>query len=68
MFQLLDIFLHAASVDHVETFIKQQGFHLVAAQLHGHATGHVEGHVTTRDLVEACFTMLHGKPLSLEDE
>ena len=58
--QLLDIYLHRATKEQEDAFLKVQGFHLLASQLHLHAA--------TTELAEACVTILLGRPHTLDDE
>ncbi|XP_070578950.1 lysosomal-trafficking regulator-like isoform X2 [Ptychodera flava] len=58
--KLLDMFFHRANNDKIAAFLKIKGFYLLANQLHQHGA--------TRELIEACFTMTIGKPVSLDDD
>lgn len=58
--QLLDVFLHQASADQINNLLRHECFHLVAAQLHRH--------LASQEIVEACLTMLMGRPQSLDEE
>lgn len=54
------MYFHCTTGADEETFLQMHGFHLLGGQLHQH--------MATRHLVEACFTMVLGKPVSLDDE
>ena len=53
------MYFHRSSPDQSEPFLKIHGFHLLASQLHQHTS--------SRELLEACFTILLGQPHLLED-
>ena len=55
--QLLDVYLHRASPEQVDNFLKTQCFHLLANQLHQHES--------TAELAEVCLTIVFGRPFCL---
>ena len=55
--QLLDVYLHRASREQIDHFLKTRCFHLLANQLHQHEA--------TTELAEACLTVVFGRPFSL---
>ena len=60
IFQLLDVYLHRASKDLIISFIKLQGFHLLATQLHQFPA--------STEIAEACFTVMFGKPFHFSEQ
>lgn len=60
LLQLLDVYFHRANEAQLSSFLRMQGFHQLANQLHQYPA--------TQELAEACLTITFGKPVDLNEE
>ncbi|XP_030854757.1 lysosomal-trafficking regulator isoform X6 [Strongylocentrotus purpuratus] len=58
--KLLDVYFHRANEAQLSSFLRMQGFHQLANQLHQYPA--------TQELAEACLTITFGKPVDLNEE
>ncbi|XP_071492648.1 lysosomal-trafficking regulator-like [Diadema antillarum] len=58
--KLLDVYFHRASETQLANFLRMQGFHQLANQLHQYPA--------SAGLAEACLTITFGKPVSLTED
>ncbi|XP_063958609.1 lysosomal-trafficking regulator-like isoform X1 [Lytechinus pictus] len=58
--KLLDVYFHRANEAQLSSFLRMQGFHQLANQLHQYPV--------TQELAEACLTITFGKPVHLDQE